>query len=269
MLIVGEYGNRLISGAGCGGAESQGQMFLNGGVSASNSGSNQSTFTVYALDDTKFDENIRDPKENRPFPSQVFNDATNTNTIGNLDGTIDSNPTGQRPNDSTRRDSHGAVATLDGKYIHITDRIQNVIEVFDAETYERVNTYDLVSKDGKSGREGPAGPCLKRSVLDDANLHLNDPAADLLELTPDGKFLMVAFRGPVPVTVTHSAQGSCPGVGIVEVLEGGKSGRLVDVLRSTNTVDNVSVSMFTITGGTQYTGVERSDVHGAIVISRD
>lgn len=49
MLVVGEYGNRLISGAGCGGAESQGQMFLNGGVSASSSGSNQSTFTVYAL----------------------------------------------------------------------------------------------------------------------------------------------------------------------------------------------------------------------------
>jgi hypothetical protein len=267
MLIVGEYGNRIISGAGCGGVESHGHMFLNGGISAGAAGFDQSTFTVYALDDRKFDANVNNPKESIPFPSQVFNDATNTNTLGNKDGKTESNPSGQLPNVSTRRDSHGAVATLDGKYIHIVDRIQNVIEVFDAATHERVNTYDLVSKDGKSGRQGAAGPCLARSVLDDNNLHLNDPAPDLLELTPDGKHLMVAFRGPNPVTVSHSAQGSCPGVGIVELSEDGKSGRLVDVLRSTNTVDTVVVG--TITGGTNYAGLERSDVHGAIVVARD
>ena len=120
-----------------------------------------------------------------------------------------SNDSGQKPGTTTRRDSHGTVATVDGKYVHTVDRIQNVVEVFDSATYERT-TYDLVSMDGKSGMSGPAGPCFARSVLDDGGLPLNDPAPDLLEATPDGKYLMVAFRGPAPVSVTHSAQGSCP-----------------------------------------------------------
>eukprot|EP00986_Skeletonema_menzelii_P014889 scaffold10550_cov119-Skeletonema_menzelii.AAC.1 len=264
MRIVGEYGNRIISGAGCGGAEAQGRMFLNGGTSASPAGATQSTFSVYAIDDSGFDTTTN--KENFPFPSQIFNDATNTNTIGNLDGTSTTNESGQLPNLTTRRDSHGAAATLDGKYVHVVDRIQNVVEVFDAITGERANTYDLVSSDGKSGREGPAGPCLMRSVLDDKDLHLNDPAPDLMTLTPDGKHLMIAFRGPKPVTVGHAAQGSCPGVGIVELSKDGKSGKLVDVLRASNTVDTVPVE--TIPGGTNYAGVERSDVHGAIVVTK-
>ncbi len=266
MRIVGEYGNRIVNGAGCGGVEAQGSMFFNGGVSASSAGATQSTFILYALDDSKFDANVNDPQENTPFPSQIFNDATNTNTGGNINGTIDSNDSGQLPNLSTRRDSHGAATTLDGKYLHVVDRIQNIMEVFDVATEERVNTYDLVSKDGKSGREGHAGPCLKRSVLDDNFLHLNDPAPDLLELTPDGKHLMIAFRGPKPVSVSHAAQGSCPGVGIVELSEDGKSGKLVDVLRTTNAIDTVPVG--TITGGHDYTGSERSDVHGAIVVAK-
>lgn len=138
--------------------------------------------------------------------------------------------------------------------------------MFNTESFEHVNTYDLVSKDGKSGRSGPSGPCLVRGVTDTTGLNLNDPAPDLLEITPEGKYFMIAFRGPKPVTVSHSAQGSCPGVGIVEITEEGKAGRLVDVLRSTNIVDTVSIG--TITGGTDYTGSERSDVHGAIVVFR-
>lgn len=265
MLIVGEYGNRIVNGAGCGGVEAEGSFFFNGGVSASGAGATQSTFTLYALDDSGFEANIDDPKENSPFPSRVYQDLSNTNTLGMLDGKIGaSNDSGQLPNETTRRDSHGAAVV--GQYVHVVDRIQNVIEVFDAVTEERVNTYDLVSKDGKSGREGPAGPCLKRSVLDDNGLILNDPAPDLMEVTPDEKYLMIAFRGPKPVSVSHAAQGSCPGVGIVELSEDGKSGKLVDVLRSTNTVDNVPVG--TITGGHNYAGAERSDIHGAIVVSK-
>ena len=70
------------------------------------------------------------------------------------------------------------------------------------------------------GRTGAAGPCFERSVLDDAGLPLNDPAPDLVEITPDGKYFVMALRGPVPVSVPHGAQGSCPGVGIVEITEG-------------------------------------------------
>jgi len=48
------------------------------------------------------------------------------------------------------RDAHGLWPTIDGKHVHINDRIQNVIdEVIDAETYAHVKTYDLVSTDGK------------------------------------------------------------------------------------------------------------------------
>ena len=267
MQIVGEYGNSLVNGAGCGGAEAQGQMFLNAGTSASSAGSDQSTFAVYALDESGFDANVGNPKENFPFPKQIFKDTTNTNTNGNIDGTSDPNETGQLPNLTTRRDSHGSAATLNGNYVHVNDRIQNVVEVFDAKTGEHVNTYDLVSTDGKSGREGPSGPCLNRSVLDDPFLNLNDPAPDLMQLTPDGKHLVIAFRGPKPVTVSHAAQGSCPGVGIVELSDDGMSGKLVDVLRSTNTIDTVPGGI--ISGGTDYTGAERSDMHGAIVVAKN
>ena len=47
--------------------------------------------------------------------------------------------------------------------------------------------------------------------------HKSECIMILLEITPNGKFLMIAFRGPVPVSVPHSAQGSCPGVGIVRL----------------------------------------------------
>ena len=97
--------------------------------------------------------------------------------------------------------------------------------------------------------------------------NINDPAPDLMELTPDGKYFVVSFRGPKPVSVSHAAQGSCPGVGIVELSEDGMSGKLVDVLRATNTVDDVPVG--TISGGRDYSGLERSDVHGAIVVAKN
>ena len=96
-------------------------------------------------------------------------------------------------------------------------------------------------------------------VFDD----LTDPAPDLLQATPDGKYMAVAFRGPAPVTVKHTAQGSCPGVGIVALEAGGSRGRLVTVLRTTNSLGDGEASA---PGGHAYTGVERSDVHGASVI---
>ncbi|MGI0479816.1 hypothetical protein ACN4EE_03410 [Geminocystis sp. CENA526] len=60
-------------------------------------------------------------------------------------------------------------------------------------------------------------------------LHLpkNDPAPDLMEASPDGKYVFVALRGAIPVSVAHSGQGSCPGVGVIEVKENGASGHLV------------------------------------------
>ncbi len=206
MAIVGEYGRAVVNGAGCGGVQARNRVFLNAGSSGGSSGFDDSTFTLYALNDSKFDS--QNP-ENYPMPIRVFQDPNNTRTLGNPVGP-ESNTSGQLPGVSTRRDSHGAAVTPDGMFIHVVDRVQNLVEVFNTKTLAHVSTYDLVSRDGKSGRSGATGACFQRSVLDDAELPLNDPAPDLMEFTPNGKYLAIAFRGPVPVSVSHTAQGSCP-----------------------------------------------------------
>lgn len=109
------------------------------------------------------------------------------------------------------------------------------------------------------------GACAAASTTDAPALPGHDPAPDLLEPTPDGKYLVVALRGPVPVSVAHAAQGSCPGVGIIELPEDGALGRLAGVLRSTNTVDNTPASA---PGGHEYVGAEHSDVHGVAIRQR-
>ena len=190
----------------------------------------------------------------QPDAHLVFKDATNTNTIGNSDGNTTENLSGQIPGFTTRRDSHGAAATADGSFVHFVDRIQNVVETFDVKTDSR-NTYSLTE----------SGACSARAVADYNVTYNNDPAPDLMDITPDGKYFAIAFRGPAPVTVGHGAQGSCPGVGIVEISDDGSSGRLVDVLRTTNTVSDLNPSKMP-DGGLFYYGDERSDVLGTIVV---
>jgi hypothetical protein len=255
MAIVGEYDSQIVNGAGCGGVQSGDRMWLNAGVSASGAGADQSTFTVFTLDDSQFGSTSNAP--NTPVPTLVYKDAANTATIGNLLGEA-VNATGQLPGLTTRRDSHGMAITLSEAYVHTVDRIQNNVEVFHTDTLTRT-TYDLTSADGQGNG---VGACAATSVTDDPGLPGNDPAPDLLEATPDGKYLVVALRGPVPVSVVHSAQGSCPGVGIIELLDDGALGRLAGVLRTTNTVDTSSVSA---PGGYDYVGAERSDIHGAAI----
>ncbi|MEA2079312.1 MAG: hypothetical protein U9P00_05555, partial [Pseudomonadota bacterium] len=277
MTIRGEYGQQVINGAGCGGVQVGDDMWLNAGVSASEStsptgpgGFKQSTFTLYTLDDSAFDTV---QGENSPMPVTVYkdNDATdgnaaNTASIGNVGGTPP-NLTGQLPGTTTRRDSHGMTRTLDGSHIHTVDRIQNIVEVIDTRTLART-TYDLTSENGKGDGVGPcdaASVTYEAGPTGDSGLPANDPAPDLLENTPDGKYLAVALRGPVPVSVTHSAQGSCPGVGMIRVLGNGKRGKLATVLRTTNTVDDTPQSA---PGGHPYTGTDHSDIHGASVRTR-
>ncbi|MEE9380370.1 MAG: hypothetical protein V3V03_03110, partial [Hyphomonadaceae bacterium] len=254
MTIVGEYGQAIVNGAGCGGVQVANEMWINAGVSAAGSGVDQSTYTMYTIDDV-FGSSAN--AENTPLPTEVFRDPTNTATLGSTVGAAN-NTTGQVPGTTTRRDAHGAVATITGSHVHNVDRIQNNVEVFDAVSYTRT-TYDLTSADGQGGG---TGPCDAASVTDDPALPSNDPAPDLMAAGPNGSYLFVALRGPTPVSVTHSAQGSCPGVGVIELSSDGSSGMLVGVLRSTNTVDTAPVSA---PGGIAYTGVEHSDIHGASV----
>jgi hypothetical protein len=70
------------------------------------------------------------------------------------------------------------------------------------------------------------------------------------------------------VTGNHAAQGSCPGVGIVELLDNGTTGVLVAVLRSSNAIaDNVGPA--SPPGGATYAGTERSDIHDTVVIFKE
>ena len=259
MTIRGEYGNHEINGAGCGGVQVGDSVYLNAGVSASGAGATQSTFSIWTLDDAQLAAGPNPP--DTPLAVPVFVDsATNTATGGSQTGEP-SNLTGQLPGITSRRDSHGMVATVDGRYVHTVDRIGNVVEVIDTATYQR-STYDLSSADGQGTG---TGGCAARSVSDDPGLPINDAAPDLMDRTPDGAYLVIALRGPAPVSVQHSAQGSCPGVGIVALGEGGRTGALVDVLRTTNVVDTAPANA---PGGHPYAGSERSDVHGAIVVPR-
>ena len=271
MTIIGEYGQQVINGAGCGGVQVGDHMWLNAGISASGAGNVQSTFTLYTLDDSAFNTV---QTENTPLPMTIYKDsdasdgnAANTATIGNLGGAPTPNLTGQLPGRSTRRDSHGMARTLSGNHVHTVDRIQNLIEVINTQTLVRT-TYDLASANGLGNG---VGPCETASVTNESGstgdpvLPSNDTAPDLMETTPDGKYLAVALRGPIPVSVSHSAQGSCPGVGIIRLLANGKRGKLATVLRTSNTVDDTSVSA---PGGHPYAGSEHSDIHGASVRTR-
>ena len=266
MQLIGEYGRGEVNGAGCGGVEAGDYVWLNAGASAAGSGATQSTFTMYAIDDSVFRSGAQPP--GHPQAQLIYKDAGNTATLGNElndPAAPAGNLTGQLPGTTTRRDAHGATITTDGRFIHNVDRIQNNVEVFSTRGMRRIGTYDLTTRNGGNGRKG--GPCAEASVADDPNLPGNDPAPDLLEATPDGRFLVVALRGPAPVTVRHAAQGSCPGVGIIRLLSNGRRGYLKGVLRTANPTPDGDTGD-AAPGGVNYGGTERSDVHGASVRTR-
>lgn len=124
-------------------------------------------------------------------------------------------------------DSHGMAAV--GRYLWSADRAGNNIEIIDTLTNLSVNSIDLV---------GPAS---------------NDPAPDLMDVSPDGAYVFVGTRGPNPLTGNdknvNNAKGSTPGVGVLKVTDGGRSGQFVGVARITNMKD----------------GKETADNHGVAV----
>lgn len=120
-------------------------------------------------------------------------------------------------------DSHGMVPTGGDRYLWVMDRHADVVEVIEIGTDKRVHTVPL------------NGPLTANA------------APDLTDISPSGDLVFVALRGPTPLSGDpHNARGSTPGLGILEVLEGGRNGRLRAVLRLTNTGPD---------------GVERADPH--------
>jgi DNA-binding beta-propeller fold protein YncE len=123
-----------------------------------------------------------------------------------------------------QHDSHGMVATGAGRYVWVMDRHADVVEILSTEDDSRVRTLPL-------------------------NGGLTDNAApDLADVDPSGRFVFVAFRGPTPLSGDpHNAKGSTPGLAVLEVVDGGRNGRLIGLVRLTNVGSD---------------GVERADPHG-------
>jgi hypothetical protein len=99
-------------------------------------------------------------------------------------------------------DAHAVGLTEHGRYLWWGDRSQNDVTVVDPRRDRVVGRFGL------------------------ENEHSDDPAPDLFDLAPRGDFMFASLRGPNPSS-GHEAFGSTPGVGVIEVRRGGRSGRLV------------------------------------------
>lgn len=108
-------------------------------------------------------------------------------------------------------DSHGVASAGGGRYLWVMDRHNDVAEILELARGERVNTVNL---------NGP----------------LTDNAApDLIDAAPGGQRLFVALRGPTPLSGDpHNAIGSTPGLGVIEIRDGGRGGALVAIVPMTN-----------------------------------
>lgn len=124
-------------------------------------------------------------------------------------------------------DSHG-MATV-GRYLWSADRAGNNIEVIDTLSNLSVGSIELV---------GPIS---------------DDPTPDLLDVSPDGAYVFMGTRGPIPlsgnVKDVNNAKGSTPGVGVIKVTNGGKGGEFIGISRITNMKE----------------GKETADTHGIAV----
>ena len=145
--------------------------------------------------------------------------------LGGLPKTISAKLISTR--DTKFADSHGIASV--GRYLWSADRAGNNIEIIDTLTNLSVGSVELAGQ-----------------VSD-------DPAPDLLDVSPDGAYVFVGTRGPNPLTGNHkevnNAKGSTPGVGVITVTDGGKGGEFVGIARITNMKD----------------GKETADTHGIAV----
>ena len=122
------------------------------------------------------------------------------------------------------RDAHGMAASRSGRFLWVLDRDHNVAEVIDTGLRRRIGTVDL------------------RSAWSD------DPAPDLVDLAPAGDRLFVSLRGSVPLTGDpHASTGTTPGVMVVKLRGGGRSGVIEGIVPLSNR---------------DAAGVERADPHG-------
>ena len=245
MAIVAEYTNDVISGAGCGGVEGGGFMHLNAGVSASGAGADDSVFIMYRLPLDYPDGANPNLVPNEPRPVKFYEEKKLNMT--------------DEQELALRRDAHGLTISPSRRFLYQFDRIQNNVEVFDmskvainAETAPddpsaaHIGTLNLT---GSGMCVGEGAPYVDQDGV--GYEFADDAAPDLVDISPDGRRIIVSFRGPHPVTVKHAAKGSCPGFGVVTLEGDGSNGTLTHVFR---------------TFLTDATGTKNlSDIHAAIV----
>jgi hypothetical protein len=103
-------------------------------------------------------------------------------------------------------DAHAVAATGGGRFLWWGDRSQNDVTVVHARSGAVVNRFGL------EGAESA------------------DPAPDLFDLSPDGRWVFASLRGPNPSS-GHEAFGTTPGVGVIRVRRRGRDGELEGVAR--------------------------------------
>jgi hypothetical protein len=186
MAIVGEYDLSTVNAAGCGGMESNGYMHMSTGTP----GPNISEYTVYRFG-LDYPSWPLANSPNTPAPIAVWQDPDNGKVAGR------DIPAG------TNRDAHGMV--LVGDELHQFDRVRNVVDIFKMEPpWDQLSphiTYDLTTSRMCGTTAGA--------------ISSNDPTPDLGDGAPSGESIYMALRGPFPLTISHAASGSCPGLGII------------------------------------------------------
>lgn len=98
-------------------------------------------------------------------------------------------------------DAHGLVPVAGGRYVWMNNRADGNIVI--------VST----SGDGLAGF-----------------VHDLGGAPDIMSASPDGRYVFIAMRGPNNLTGGPTAKGTRPGVAVLEVVDGGRGGRLVNFL---------------------------------------
>jgi len=149
--------------------------------------------------------------------------------------------------DTPGHDSHGMLLNekSNGRYLWVNDRAANTVEVVDTRDDTHIDTFSLV------------------------NQHSADPAPDLMDIAPDGTHGFLSLRGRCPLTANvasvNNAVGATPGVGVVQVLKGGRRGKLIGVAP----ISNPAPAVFNCASRTDDDGApfitEQADAHGIAV----
>jgi hypothetical protein len=202
MRIVAEYDSAHVKGNGCGGVEVSGQMYVNAGGRPGKLAHMQ----LYGFDVYRFPLDSLDDRAG-PLPVNVPAPGVIWSTTG-------------------AHDSHGMVATPNGRYLWVLDRHADRAEIFDTKSGDHIG-----------------GVSLNGELTADA-------APDIAAVAPSGDRVFVALRGPTPLSGDpHNATGTTPGLGVIEVLDEGRSGRLTRIIRMSN----------------MRAGVEHADPHSVAV----